>query len=50
MAAYEVIEDTPAAFGLALTNLKNGAGGYPQVVVPSFQTSLRYLSDFALGP
>ena len=50
MAAYEVIEDTPAAFGLALANLKNGAGGYPQIVVPSFRTSLRYLSDFALVP
>jgi hypothetical protein len=50
MAAYEVIEDTPAAFGLALVNLKNGAGGYPQIVVPSFRTSLRYLQNFALAP
>jgi hypothetical protein len=50
MAAYEVMKDTPAAFGLALANMKNGAGGYPQIVVPSFRTSLRYLQDFALAP
>ncbi len=50
MAAYEVIEDTPAAFGLALANLDNGIGGLPQVVVPSYLTSLRYLTDFALSP
>lgn len=50
MAAYEVVEDTPAAFGVALANIKNGAGGYPQIVVPSYRTSLRYLEDFALAP
>jgi len=50
MAAYEVIEDTPAAFGLALANFKHGAGGYPQIVVPSYSTSLRYLTDFPLAP
>jgi hypothetical protein len=50
MAAYEVMEDTPAAFGRALANIDNGFGGYPQIVVPSFRTSLRYLQDFALAP
>ncbi len=50
MAAYEVLEDTSAAFGRALANSGNGAGGYPQIVVPSFRTSLRYLQDFALAP
>ena len=50
MAAYEVIEDTQAAFGLALANLHNGSGWYPQIVVPSFETSLRYLTDFPLAP
>jgi hypothetical protein len=50
MAVFEVMDDTPAAFGLALANVKNGIGGYPQVVVPSFATSLRYLTDFPLAP
>jgi RHS repeat-associated protein len=50
MAVYEVLDDTPAAFGLARANFQNGAGGYPQIVVPSYETSLRYLFDFSLGP
>ncbi len=50
MAAFEVIDDTPAAFGLALANVDNGSGGLPQIVVPSYMTSLRYLTDFPLGP
>jgi RHS repeat-associated protein len=50
MAAFEVIEDTPAAFGLALANIDNGIGGLPQIVVPSYMTSLRFVNDFPLGP
>jgi hypothetical protein len=50
VAAYEVVEDTRAAFGLALANTANGAGGYAQIVVPSFRTSLEYLRNFALSP
>jgi hypothetical protein len=49
-AAYEVIEDTHAAFGLALANPKHGNGWLPQLVVPSYKTSLRFLNDFPLGP
>ena len=49
-AAYEVIEDTPAAFGLALENARHGTGWLPQIVVPSYETSLRYVGDFPLGP
>ncbi|MGH8130065.1 MAG: RHS repeat-associated core domain-containing protein [Steroidobacteraceae bacterium] len=49
VAAFEVLEDTQAAFGLALANIDYGAGWLPQVVVPSFQTTLRYLDDFPLG-
>ena len=48
-AAYEVIEDTPAAFALAIANQGHGTGWLPQVVVPSYMTSLRYLNDFPLG-
>jgi RHS repeat-associated protein len=49
-AAYEVLEDTPAAFGLALENARHGTGWLPQIVVPSYETSLRYVGDFPLGP
>ena len=49
-AAFEVIEDTQAAFALALANPKHGGGWLPQVVVPSYMTSLRFLNDFPLGP
>jgi RHS repeat-associated protein len=48
-AAYEVLEDTPAAFGLAIENAGYGHGRFPQVVVPSYQTTLKYLGDFPLG-
>ena len=49
-AAFEVMEDTPAAFALALANQTHGSGWLPQVVVPSYMTTLRYLNDFPLGP
>jgi RHS repeat-associated protein len=50
IAAYEVIADTPAAFGLALRNADHGDGWLPQIVVPSFETSLRFIDDFGIGP
>ncbi|MEX0733036.1 MAG: RHS repeat-associated core domain-containing protein [Steroidobacteraceae bacterium] len=50
VAAYEVMADTPASFGLAIANIDHGAGWLPQVVVPSFQTSLRFLEEIPLGP
>jgi len=50
VAAYEVLEDIPAAFGLAIANWQYGAGWLPQIVVPSFASTLRRLSDFPLGP
>ena len=49
-AAYEVLEDTPAAFALAVANPTHGHGWLPQVVVPSYRNSLQYLGDFPLGP
>jgi hypothetical protein len=49
-AAYEVLEDTPAAFGLAIKNPQHGPGWLPQIVVPSYMTSLRYIGDFPLDP
>ncbi len=50
VAAYEVMADSPAAFGLAIANTDHGAGWLPQVVVPSFQTSLRFLEELPIGP
>lgn len=50
MAAYEVMEDVPAAFGLAINNGKLGTGWLPQVVVPSYETSLSFLRVIPLGP
>jgi RHS repeat-associated protein len=50
IAAYEVVADTPAAFGLALRNTDHGDGWLPQIVVPSFETSLRFIDDFGIGP
>jgi RHS repeat-associated protein len=50
VAAYEVMEDTAAAIGLAVANPQHGAGWLPQLVVPSFASSLRRLADFPFGP
>lgn len=50
IAAYEVLEDTPAAISLAIANSTHGPGWLPQIVVPSFASTLRRLSDFPLGP
>ncbi len=50
LAAYVVVDDAPAAFALALANPTHGNGWLPQVVVPSFATSLRFLDDFPIGP
>ncbi|MDH4259571.1 MAG: hypothetical protein OEW16_04630 [Gammaproteobacteria bacterium] len=50
VAAYELIEDTPAAFALAIANVKYGAGWFPQVVVPSFEVSMRFLREVPLVP
>jgi hypothetical protein len=49
-AAYRVLEDTPAAFALAVANPAHGRGWLPQLVVPSYRNSLQYLGDFPLGP
>ena len=50
IAAYEVLDDTPAAIALAIANGKHGSGRLPQVFVPSFETALRRLNDFPLDP
>ena len=50
VAAYELIEDTPAAFGLAIANAEYGTGWLPQVVVPSFAESLRFVREIPLVP
>jgi RHS repeat-associated protein len=50
IAAYEVMSDSQAAFGLAIANIDHGIGWLPQVVVPSYQTSLRFIEDIPLVP
>jgi hypothetical protein len=50
LAAYEVVDETSAAFGLAIANAAYGTGRLPQVVVPSYETSLRFILDFPLEP
>ncbi len=50
VAAYEVISDAPAAFGLAMANIDYGLGRLPQVVVPSFESSLRFVREIPLEP
>jgi hypothetical protein len=50
VAAYEVTENTRAAFGLAIANMDHGTGWLPQVVVPSYQSSLRFLEILPIGP
>jgi RHS repeat-associated protein len=49
-AAYKVLDDTPAAFALATANTTHGHGWLPQVVVPSYRSSLQFLGDVPLGP
>ena len=49
-AAYEVVDETSAAFGLAIANTAYGTGRLPQVVVPSYETSLRFVLDFPIEP
>jgi RHS repeat-associated protein len=49
-AAYEVVEDTQAAFALTIANPQFGPGWLPQIVVPSYRNSLQLLYDYPLGP
>jgi hypothetical protein len=46
--AFEVVEDTPAAFGIVRANPQWGAGGYPQVYVPEWQSKLRPVFEIPL--
>lgn len=41
VTAYEVISDSPAAFGRTLTNPQHGVGGLPQIVIDNYQSVLR---------
>jgi len=50
VTAYEVIRDTPAAFGRAIANPQHGAGRLPQVVVPEYPNTLRPLYSIPLQP
>jgi len=46
--AYIVVRDTPAAFGIVNANPRWGAGGYPQVFVPTWRSDLQPVFDIPL--
>lgn len=48
VTAYEVLEDTPAAFGIVRANPQHGPGGFPQVYVPNFKDTLRPFVSYPL--
>lgn len=37
VTAFEVLEDTPAAFWITRANSQFGSGGWPQIFVPDFE-------------
>lgn len=41
VTAYEVVRDTPAAFGRTLANPQHGAGRLPQIVIEDYRDALR---------
>ncbi|MBK2266495.1 hypothetical protein [Francisella philomiragia] len=43
MAIYEVVEDTPSAFGTTKANPQFGKGGLPQIFVPQYSTNLKLI-------
>jgi hypothetical protein len=47
--AYEVTQDTPAAFGITRANPQHGAGGLPQIFVPDY-SNFKPLATTPLGP
>ncbi len=49
VTAYEVLKDTPSAFGKASANPQHGAGGLPQLVVPDYENVLRPIYSVPLG-
>ncbi|WNJ97889.1 hypothetical protein RND59_17350 [Vibrio ruber] len=48
VTACEVMEDTPAAFGITRASPHLGEGGLPQLYVPDFQVKLRPLYSIKL--
>jgi hypothetical protein len=48
VTVYEVLEDSPAAFGLVRANPQNGSGGLPQVYVPNWQSRVRPVNTIEL--
>jgi hypothetical protein len=45
---YEAIEDSPGAFGLVGANPQYGAGGFPQVYLPNWQSKVRLVNRIDL--
>ncbi len=49
ITAYEVLQNTPTAFGRALANPQHGVGRLPQLVVPDYKNVLRPIYSVPLG-
>ncbi|MEO8435564.1 MAG: PKD domain-containing protein [Pyrinomonadaceae bacterium] len=48
VTAFEIMEDTPAAFGIVRANPQYGSGGYPQVFVPDWRSRMKPVVSYIL--
>ena len=50
VTAYEVIRDSPAAYGVSKANPQFGKGGFEQLFIPNFETVLKPIYSIPLAP
>ncbi|USQ13731.1 LysM peptidoglycan-binding domain-containing protein [Legionella lytica] len=49
VTAFEIIEDTPAAFGITRANPKYGVGGLPQLYIPNYANITKPVISYPLN-
>jgi hypothetical protein len=49
VTAFEILEDTPAAFGITRANPKHGKGGLPQLYIPDHSEVTRPVVSYPLN-
>ena len=49
VTAYEVLEDSPAAFGIVRANSQYGNGGFPQIYIPDWEQKVKPIVSYPLG-
>ncbi len=49
VTAYEVTEDSLAAFGIVGANPGYGKGGFPQIFLPNWELRTKPLVSYSLG-